>query len=642
MHSLQRLCRFGAKDPYALRAGAGGGILGIVEFSGVERAGVLRRCHAACLLMATCFLWGSTIALAQPDPERPRDRKVAEVASVLQPPEPEKVLGAFKDVRSWVEGWEVKSGERAAAAGDLSGAVCVTLRFGGRMVGRGVELGGPGALARATKSALRDASAFFGEKGKPKNAARVTIELELAGALVPYPPSSYEDADLEIPIGIDGVGARAGEGADEKIRVVFPSMMLTMGAERSLSAGGQSPGDALAACAAFVLDDATAGLRDDPANHPLRLTKDRKVTFYRFNVSQTAQIAPGEEPVFLYRQGRVFPEREVSAAALKQWAEGLAGHLLARVRTQEGKTIVGGLYSPLSGASVPRAEIGEEALIGWALARAADSGAVGPDTAKRCGDAARAIARDLADRSDEKRRIESSPVASAAFLMTERALAIEDWPESRIAGQRAIAKVLEEPVRSASISALAACAAAGETGTLDDAGRAALPSIYKAVGVSKLASAMPWVVLAARTQEGEIGSTAILGEWRDVVYKFIMSPQDAGPDGEDLVGGVVFTGTKAPLPSAQSVRAIAGLAAMLNDARLTPKDVRAKEIARIIPCLRFLRQLMADEYCGTMYVDPLAAQWGVRNSLWDQRMAGEAGALALVALCEAVEGVERK
>ena len=80
---------------------------------------------------------------------------------------------------------------------------------------------------------------------------------------------------------------------------------------------------------------------------------------------------------------------------------------------------------------------------------------------------------------------------------------------------------------------------------------------------------------------------------------------------------------------------------MLNDDRLTPPADRAKEIARLVPSLRFVRQLMGDEYNGTMFVDPLRAEWGVRNSMWDQRMSGEASALALITLCEAVEGAQR-
>ncbi|MGH7244324.1 MAG: hypothetical protein ACREJD_13010 [Phycisphaerales bacterium] len=577
------------------------------------------------------------------------ERRVAALSpDLLRTPEPKLMMGAFGVVRKWVDAWDVSPSAEAKALGDASGALCLTLRYGGRIVGRSVEVGGPESLERAARNAMRDASAFFGAKGKPQNASRVTISLEAAGALIPYQPSSYDDTDLEIPPGIDGVGARAGEGDRERLRVVFPSMMLTFGhgAERTVGSGGQAPGDALAASAAHVLEDPAVGIRSDAASDPVKLMRDRKVTFYRFEVTQLAQVSPVEAPMFLYRQGKVVQERDVNIAAMKTWADGLAMHLISRVSIHEKGALVSGLYSPVSGAVVPRAEIAEQSLIGLALARAAQSGILSVDASTRSHDAARAIVRDLASRDIEKRRIESSPIASAALLLSIHALAV-DAPEAQVALNAArgeISSVLSGPVRSPSVSALAAWAAAGEgRPELTELAKQAVPAIFRATPVEKLATAMPWIVMAARSIEpaGEITSATVLDQWRDLVFKFVMRQQDAGGDGEDLVGGLVFTGSRAPLPSAQGLRVIAGLAAMLNDDRLTPANDRTLEIARLVPSMRFVRQLMGDEYNGTMFVDPLRAEWGVRNSMWDQRMSGEASALALITLCEAIEGAER-
>lgn len=604
----------------------------------------------ACLitLVAACVpALGQETLPKHPEGE---ERKVERLSpELLSAPEPKLMMGGFASLRKWIDGWDVAASDEAKALGDSSGAVCVTLRYGGRVVGRSVEVGGPDALERAARNVMKDALGFFGEKGKPKHADRLAISLEAAGALIPYQPSSYDDSDLEIPAGLDGVGARAGERDRERLRLVFPSMMLTFGhgADRTVGSGGQSPGDALAACAANVLEDPAVGIRGDTANDPERLMRDRKVTFYRFEVSQLAQISPAEAPVFLFRQGKVFQERDVNVAAMKTWADGLANHLLSRISIHDKGALVSGLYSPVSGACVPRAEIAEQALIGMALARAAQSGVLTADVAGKSLDAARAIVRDLAAGESEKRKIETSPIASAALLLTVQALAT-DAPEAKgaiEAARREVRNVLEGPVRSPSVTALAAWAAAGVEGKpeLLAAAKSAVPAIFRAAPVEKLAAAMPWIVMAVRSvePEGEIASGVALDQWRDLVYKFVMRPQDAGRDGEDLVGGLVFTGSRAPLPSAQSLRVIAGLAAMLNDNRLTPPADRGVEIARLVPSLRFVRQLMSDEYTGTMFVDPLRAEWGVRNSMWDQRMSGEASALALITLCEAIEGAER-
>lgn len=659
---MQPVCRILATPGSAQLRGKERAFLGTWWFSGADHERLLHPGNVHCSQRTTnpLSLAGSLITLLAPGlpvfaqdtlPKHPdgEERKVAEISQdLLRAPEPKLMMGGFAALRKWIDTWEVLPNDETKTLGNSSGAICLTLRYGGRIVGRSVEVGGPDALDRAARNAMRDAAGFFGEKGKPKNAARIAISLEAAGALIPYQPSSYDDTDLEIPDGIDGVGARAGEGDRQRLRVVFPSMMLTFGhgAERTVGSGGQSPGDALAVCAANVLEDPAVGIRSDAASDPVKLMKDRKVTFYRFEVTQLAQISPAEAPVFLYRQGKVFQERDVNVAAMKTWADGLAAHLLSRVSIHEKGALVSGLYSPVSGACVPRAEIAEQALIGLALARAAQSGVLTADAAAKSLDAARAIVRDLSTPDSEKRKIETSPIASAALLLTVQMLAV-DAPEAQAAlaaARREVRAVLEGPVRSPSVSALAAWAAAGVEGKpeLLAAAKNAVPAIFRSAPVEKLAAAMPWIVMAARSVEptGEITSAAVLDQWRDLVFKFVMRPQDAGADGEDLVGGLVFTGSKAPLPSAQSLRVIAGLAAMLNDDRLTPPADHAKEIARLVPSLRFVRQLMGDEYNGTMFVDPLRAEWGVRNSMWDQRMSGEASALALITLCEAVEGAQ--
>ena len=663
VYLMQRVCRSRVAVVIDRWWGMESFFLGTWRFSGAGCVGMLHCRNVGCSqrptvsgFAARCLITAMTVCapvLAQDTlPKHPdgEERKVAALSQeLLGAPEPKLMMGGFASLRKWIDSWEVVPSDEAKALGNSSGALCVTLRYGGRVVGRSVEIGGPDALERAARNVMKDAAGFFGEKGKPKNASRIAISLEAAGALIPYQPSSYDDTDLEIPAGIDGVGARAGEGDRERLRLVFPSMMLTFGhgADRTVGSGGQSPGDALAACAANVLEDPAVGIRSDAGSDPAKLMRDRKVTFYRFEVTQLAQVSPAEAPVFLYRQGKIFQERDVNGAAMKAWADGLATHLLSRVSIHNKGALVSGLYSPVSGACVPRAEIAEQALIGMALARAAQSGVLTADAAAKSLEAARAIVRDLSTADSEKRKIETSTIASAALLLTVQALAIEA-PEAQnalAAARQEVRSVLEGPVRSPSISALAAWAAAGVEGNpeLAAAAKNAVPAIFRAAPVEKLAVAMPWIVMAVRSvePEGEITSGAVLDQWRDLVFKFVMLPQDAGTDGEDLVGGLVFTGSRAPLPSAQSLRVIAGLAAMLNDDRLTPPADRGKEIARLVPSLRFVRQLMSDEYTGTMFVDPLRAEWGVRNSMWDQRMSGEASAFALITLCEAIEGAER-
>jgi len=77
-------------------------------------------------------------------------------------------------------------------------------------------------------------------------------------------------------------------------------------------------------------------------------------------------------------------------------------------------------------------------------------------------------------------------------------------------------------------------------------------------------------------------------------------------------------------------------AAMLGDPALTPEGERPRELARLLPTLRFLRQLSAGEAESRLYPNPERASGAVRLALWDQRQPPEATAMTLIAVTETV------
>lgn len=581
------------------------------------------------------------------------------------PLDPARALEVYREVRAWVHAWSVPSqtppNSTVHRAGLESGAVCVTLRFGGRVIGSAVGIGARDgtmradageAVAEATRGALREASQFFGLKAgqTPPAADRVMVSVEFAGRFVPYLPASYDDADLEIPAGIEGIAVRAGE----RTRVVFPSMMLLFGAG-SVDLGrptGMSPGDALATGVGAVLEDPGTGMRLLAENNPQRMAKERGVTFYRFSVAHLASRTPGGDPEFLYRHGRVLHEREVTLETLRVWRDGLANHLLARVRTGADGVTMAGVYSPVSDTFAPRAELVEQGLAAWALGVTARQPGVDAELAARCAEAARGLVLDLSRREDAARRVERTPAAAAAFVLALSSAAPVDAERvkpARDAAMNSLRTVVERPEGAPSMLALVAYAVGRE------GARAGLPelrvrasglleTIFRENPVEDLSSSMPWAALAAidlPERDGTITSTPVLLDWRDLVMKNMMTPADAGPDAEDLVGGIVFPRSRAPLPSAQSVRVGLALAAMLADERLTLNNRVAPETARLVPLLRFVRQLMGDDAHAALFVDPERAKFGVRSALWDQRMTVEACAVTLVLLSDAIRGVER-
>lgn len=649
---MQPPCRSRAVKSLKKFVLAAADILGTVLFSGrrvdavSRQSNALRRGRATSENRATLGAVGGAVMLlgvvlplqvwATVEPKEPVGAVVE-----LTPPDAKLALEAFNEVQELVRAWkpgdagEVVAGSALDRAARASGATQVTLRFGGRVVGRAWRLGGNAdALLTAARDAMRAAEPFLHESGVKEGvfASRLLIGVELAGAIVPYAPASYDDADLEIPPGIDGVGARV----NETTRLVFPSTMLT---HNTASSVPQSPGDALATAAAGALDDPVAGLRADPSNHPAKLIKDRGVQFYRFSVVHVSQQSPETPALFLYRHGRVVAEREVSLEAMKQWGEGVSDYLAARVVSgKAGEIAVEGVFHPLRAEAAASADPATMSLVAMALA-------------ERKPEQARVLLRALANQP-EKFRVR--PAAAGAYLIgVERARSLSSVQAGDV--DRAVPQaveaceqsLLQEHVslaeRSLALAGLArrARADAALRPRLDGK----LTVLLSSTKVDQLASAMPWIVMAARDlapDNAPLAVAPLLSEWRDLAYKFVLTAEDAGPDGEDLVGGMVFTKSRVPLPSAQTIRVAAGLAAMLAEPRLTPPGERGREIVRLVPVLRFTRQLMGDDIHATMFADPLRAKWGVRNALWDQRMNTDAAALALITLDETIAGLEAK
>jgi hypothetical protein len=600
----------------------------------------------AILALMTCLLAAAT------EPAKPAADAAPRASSVvldLAPPDARLALEAFNDVQSLIRAWKpgdtspVVAGSAFDRASRACGAAQVTLRFGGRVVGRAWHVGGtPDALLAAARDAMHAAERFLHESDVKESvfASRLLIGLELAGALVPYAPASYDDADLEVPPGIDGVGARV----NDTTRLMFPSSMLTHNPVAGLP---QSPGDALVAAAAAALDDPVAGLRADPNNHPAKLATDRAVQFYRFSVTHVSQQSPDAPATFLYRHGRVVAEREVTLDAMKQWADGVADFLAARVvinAAQPPKTddiAIESIFNPLGGTATRSADPAVMSLAALALAERKP---------EQAGTLLRAVAQGTV-------KIRLRPAAAGAYL-----IAIERLPAASPALAEGVGRALAQAVEACEQSlaqenlSLAerslALAGLARRARSDAALRARLDgklaALLSTTKVDQLASAMPWIVMAAgdlapqSSPDAPLAVAPLLGEWRELAYKFVLTADDAGPDGEDLIGGMVFTKARVPLPSAQTVRVAAGLAAMLAEPRLTPAADRGKEIVRLVPVLRFTRQLMGDDIHATLFADPLRAKWGVRNALWDQRMNTDAAALALITLDEAITGLEAK
>ncbi len=96
------------------------------------------------------------------------------------------------------------------------------------------------------------------------------------------------------------------------------------------------------------------------------------------------------------------------------------------------------------------------------------------------------------------------------------------------------------------------------------------------------------------------------------------------------------------MPTWQSARPLAFVATMLGDPRLTDSGEVVKEQARLLPSLRFLKQLDADGAAGQMFLTPDRARGGIRAAVWDQRQPADATSLTLLTVCEALRALDRR
>lgn len=580
-------------------------------------------------------------------------------------------MRAFEAVRGWVNAWQVPA--RVDDPGAGAAGACVTLRLNGELVGRGeaFSLAGGSALLNATRDAMSKAEGRLRvpndatrEDATRRVAAEIAISVELAGPLITIEPKTWGDVDTGLSPGLDGVIVRGGE-AEGRMEAVFPSTMLTLNI---------LPRRAIAGAAASLIGEGGAAAA---LNEPEEIRAKHGLRMQRFRVCQVAQGRAADAPIVLFRGQRLIPANTVmTGAELREMASGLAQHLVKRA---EGQVRV----DPARGSAGRATDALSGLLSAYALARyhAVCADQVQPGV--------KDIERAISAAWREYAAVEEPgiPAGSALVWMTvpgdsmlgsdERALQrvrFQQWSRAifapELAGRQEAPKALVQLVDPKQITrelrplVLFAVLSGYQAGTganpvrgADDAAVLAgterlIRSLYAEAGESRLVSMMPWlgwseIAQAEATRADgnaprpDLAGALALRQMRDDVWKHQLAISDAGEDGLDMIGGIVFTdGKGTPLPTWQSVRPLAFIATMLRDERLTEKHERPREIARLMRAMRFLRQLQVDESECWMISDCGAATGGVRASTWDQTTPTDATSLALLCVVEMLKSLE--
>lgn len=591
------------------------------------------------------------------------------------PPEPLASMEAFNAVEGWVRNWEVPDAPVVPNGLENVGGCAVTLRAEHRIVGRGISYDtGHQGIVNATKAAMddaairtrvvRDATELDQRRAIAKDYA---ISLELAGARTPLDAATFNEVDALLQPGLDGVAVTVGG----KNAGMFPAeMMIT----------NLPPSDAVIAAVSEASGDPALAVKIDAKGQPGELRKDGKVVFQKFRVTHVAQSDAQRGASVMFRGGRVVQGKDITTESMSLFADKLATHLEARVDWREADLPMKATVMPFQARKeAGRANAVERLMATAALAKhvarrgngpydtdlvsvlrlhaaAARDATRGPVEAAAWMIAAREVNAlpklSLRDAEGKLVQLQSTDPDAAAKL--EQQIAVPAELQANIGARLASGYDVdtgwsdEVPPGARSFIAYALVVEAIELGLQPDEAtlrrnkaEKAVRSIFADTPPAKLAGQMPWLGLAElRLADKDVPAAVALLGVRDLIWKHQLTSEDSAGEADDLIGGIVFTSSANPLPTAQSVRPVLLLAAMARDRRITTDAEAWRELSRLLSAVRFLRQLTVDEWSGYAAVEPDLALWGVRSSLWDQRQPIEATALTLWAVCEVLDTVD--
>ena len=585
----------------------------------------------------------------------------------LAPPDAAATLRVYEMVSAYVRGSGSLDALREGGPGTVPVHGCtVVLRLGGEVLGRGSSIGMPGSAPGAARVAEAVAGAWLEvEKRIPAvapgaspevQAARaervkrtreeVLISLELSGPMIRIGAGGYADLDVTLEPGMDGLAA-VMEG---KINATFPSAALM---------GNVMPGDAarrsVAGVARMVRED---GASTVSLTEPADLEKKHGVTLFRFRTSHVAQWRFDRAPELLYRGQKLILQQDVDEVAeLWHIADRLAGNLANRLTV---KPPVGRVSLGAGTSEEPDAQscaLARHALLEYYMRWPT------PQRWESIGEKnVRAVLDRTREAAVEYLRLARAGVAAQddrARLATNALIArnpdSKSPPEERVLEAEFVDQKLKSSVPPG-VRGLVMWGRGNWPGSRTREADSyhpmepAVRALMAETPVGGLAGEMPWLGWIDLSIDDHLKrargskSAPALREMRTLIWKHQVRGVDAGPDRQDMVGGIVvpaLPGAPTVPPTWQTARLVAFLGTMLGEPELTTKAERGGEIVKLLGAARFLRQLQVDDTMEWLCKDATLVKGGARNATWDQRTQTDATAMTLLAVLEIISGVER-
>jgi hypothetical protein len=441
---------------------------------------------------------------------------------------------------------------------------------------------------------------------------------------------TYAEIDQRLGPALGLVGVAAGyAGGDGALSAVYPSAMLL---------AGIAPGEGVRRAVAELTGRPELGLLE-----PSELRAKHGLVLYRFGVSHAAEAEAERGAEVLYRGQRLVALRDVDERKeLGRMALLLGDHMRRRTvgdgRRWEDVRMVGDRR--VSGGGEERTTLTQVAMMMVAI----EAYQRHPAT-ERGGDGLPSLNFDENDlrllRASLRREVLAALAPGAKLSEEELAAALTAGAllgrDDEAVRSALVAQVKATQGQAVSRGLLAWC--------LRDATRTrgAIAAVVGEGGASPmlLVNQMPWLGWAELEAAGggAVASAALLRQMRAGLWGLQVQAVDAGADRQDQVGGLVFAGG-GPVPTAQTARAVAFLATMLGDARVTTREERAGEIVRLVHAVRYLRQLQVDRTLAWMAEDRHFALGGVRASTLDQRVSIDATSMTLLAVLELMSSLD--
>lgn len=563
-------------------------------------------------------------------------------------------------VEAWLtaDRW-VRSGEVPAVGTDAASlalpdveAVSLLLRIDGRVVATGeADAIDDEALRRATGRLLAALAATLQRRWpEPMHdllREQALLEIELAGSPVPLLGASFDEAAALCEPGLDTLAVRRGS----RWTRAFPGRLLASGLA----------GDPASALSRLATE---TGL-------PRGATLEQLVTLdsiglYRLPTIRLGQTRAGGLPEPLERMETPGFAGVVDRAAIRSLASGVLEHLHRQLHDPaeavDGAGPSAGLglrgdFDPISGRHDPFvAPPLAQALVLLAATRLADADET---LAPRAIDLATRVIGDLADvdpieiTPDET--LEALAAVSIAIsrrpALCEVSPAVTELCAAAIEATTAAAAIETAESSTPGVRAIVAASLASHLDDIVDAPsreerrRAAVRLLEEAWAASSPAmrvGLLPWFVWAAPTVSDASAVVGELARYRDRLHELQIESSPDHP--EDLVGGFDLEQAARPRADGRSVLPGLGLAMMLADDRLTPRETTPEALASLRIAIRsqrraleFLRNLVVSPTAAGLLPEGEIALGGVRDAPWDPRQSTMLQAMALWWLAECLD-----